>query len=401
MKRPAGLRSIALALALGLAMAPGHIALAGPFSAIKIVNDRAITQFEYDQRVLFMRILRQPGDIEKLAMDSLIDDRLRMSAADQYSVTVPPEQITAGMDEFASRADLDAEKFLAIVGPMGLEPQSFRDFVEAGLAWREIVRAKYAAKVTISEAQIDRALANFTPLAELNVRVAEIVIPATGATRGDAIKRADRIRAQMAVGTPFSELAQQNSQGPTAARGGVMDWQGLTDFDKDAIETVRTLQPGQTSKPIVLDDSVVIYQMLEIRQAMTEPKTLVVDYAELLLPDDGKSVANVRANTDTCDDLYTMAKGLPADRLTRKTLPVSQLPAATAGALAGLDAGEASAALTRGGYRVFLMLCRRGAALSEEPSREEVRLQLTNQQLGSFAEIYLQELRSEAIIREP
>ena len=47
------------------------------------------------------------------------------------------------------------------------------------------------------------------------------------------------------------------------------------------------------------------------------------------------------------------------------------------------------------------MLCRRGAALAEQPTRDEVRLQLTNQQLGTMAEIYLEELRSEAIIVTP
>lgn len=401
MKRPARLRVISLALVLGFGMASGHTALAGPFSAVKRVNDRAITQFEYDQRLLFMRILRQPGDVDKLAMDSLIDDKLRMGAADRFGIKLSPDQVKAGMDEFAGRANLDTEKFLEIVAGMGLQPQTFRDFIEAGLVWREIVRGRFTPQVSITDAQIDRALANFKPLAELNLRVSEIVIPATGAGRGEAIKQAQRLRREMDVGTPFSELAQKNSTGPTAGRGGVMDWQGLTDFDPDAIEAVRTLQPNQISKPIILDDKVVIYQMLEVKQVATAPKTLVVDYAELLLPDDSKSVANVRANVDNCDDLYAMAKGLPADRLTRKTLPVAQLPAAVAGILAGLDAGESSTATTRSGYRVFLMLCRRGAALTEEPSREEVRVQLTNQQLGSYSEIYLQELRSEAIISAP
>jgi hypothetical protein len=35
------------------------------------------------------------------------------------------------------------------------------------------------------------------------------------------------------------------------------------------------------------------------------------------------------------------------------------------------------------------------------PSRDEVKLQLTNQQLGTQSEIFLEELRSEAIIRTP
>ena len=34
-------------------------------------------------------------------MDTLVDDRLRMSAAKQFGVKMSPEQLKAGMEEFA------------------------------------------------------------------------------------------------------------------------------------------------------------------------------------------------------------------------------------------------------------------------------------------------------------
>ena len=141
--------------------------------------------------------------------------------------------------------------------------------------------------------------------------------------------------------------------------------------------------------------------MQEQRQQMAaEPSEVVVDYAEYLVADTSEAAA-VRAKVDTCNDLYGVAKGTASDRLSRKTVPQAQLPKDVAGALATLDAGESSVALTRGNWRVFLMLCRRGAPETEQPSRDEVRMQLTNQQLGARAEIYLEELRSEAIIKTP
>jgi peptidyl-prolyl cis-trans isomerase SurA len=46
------------------------------------------------------------------------------------------------------------------------------------------------------------------------------------------------------------------------------------------------------------------------------------------------------------------------------------------------------------------MLCSRGPAPDLEPEREVVREQLLNQRLSALADIYLEELRSEAIITE-
>lgn len=399
MARPASIRMV---MALCALMCLGTAATAGPFSPIKVINDRVITQFEFDQRLLFMQILRQPGDLEKLAMDSLVDDRLRMSAADQFDIKLSAEQIKAGMEEFAARANLTAEKFLEAIAQVGIEPQTFRDFVESGLVWREIIRGKYSPTISISELAIDRALANFTPMVAIQVRLAEIVVPALGAERGNALVLARRLKQEVRAGADFAALARANSSGPSAGSGGGLDWQRLSEMKPDAAVAVRALPPGGVSEPVVLDDRVILYQMQEQKQDLTTaPSAIVVDYAEYLLPDDAVAIARVRGTVDSCNDLYGLAKAQPADMLTRQTLPQSQLPRDVAAALSTLDAGESSTALSRGGWRVFLMLCRRGAPEAEQPTRDEVKLQLTNQKLGTLAEIYLEELRSEAIIREP
>ena len=105
--------------------------------------------------------------------------------------------------------------------------------------------------------------------------------------------------------------------------------------------------------------------------------------------------ARIRAEVDTCDDLYGLAKGLPEDHLLREVLPVEEVPTEIALELAKLDEGESSTALGEG---VFLMLCGRTSALSEDVSREQIRSQLSNQRLASYADSYLAELRAEAHI---
>jgi peptidyl-prolyl cis-trans isomerase SurA len=256
--------------------------------------------------------------------------------------------------------------------------------------------------VVINETAIDRALAGQATLVAIQVRLSEIVIPAVGATRNAALAQALKLTQELRAGADFAAAVRAHSKGPSAGRGGALEWLRLSQLPPDAAKAVRGLQAGQISKPVILDDKVVIYRLDEQKQDQTAPAGPVeVDYAEFLVPNDGKSVAEVRRNVDTCNDLYGLAKGLPADRLRRQTVPQTQLPRDVAGALMPLDAGESSTAITRGGWRVFLMLCHRGAPMTQLPSRDEVRLQLTNQRLAAQAEIYIEELRSEAIIRKP
>ncbi len=410
MTRPAISRLNALARCGGIALMlalPAGMALAqsGAFAPVKIVNERVITQYELTQRILFMQLLRQQGDIPAESIKGLIDDRLRTYGAEVNGVLITEAMVRAGMEEFASRANLTADEFIKAVGQGGVDAETFRDFVTAGLVWREVVRAKFGPTISISEVAIDRALSNFVPTSAIAVSLSEIVLPATGADRSNALALARKLKSELKAGGDFAALARSNSAGPTAGSGGQLAWQRLSQLPPEAAVAVRSLAAGQVSDAVVLDDKVVIYLMREQRQdKITGKSATVVDYAEFLIPNDGNATAEaakIRAKVDTCDDLYALAKGLPVERLTRKTLPQTQLPGDVSGALTLLDAGESSATVTRGGWRVFLMLCSRGAAPEDMPSRDEVRLQLSNQRLAAQAEIYLEELRSEAIIVDP
>lgn len=391
------------AMAATLIWAQMAWAEAGDFAPVKIVNAQAISGYELRQRVAFLTLLKQPGDIMNEAMNGLIEDRLRNSAAKAAGVVPSPDDILAGMTEFASRANLTAEEFIKAIGQADIAPETFRDFVKSGVAWRQLVRQKYDGKVKISEAAIDRALAQFSIPVAQQVTLAEIVMPAS--TRSAEIAAARELAIDISRGREFSEAARAVSVGPTARSGGVLAAQNLSALPDEAAKAVRALKEGEISDPVILDDKVVLYKMIS---AMQQPTTItaptLLDYAIFALPDSADGLARaaqLRAKVDNCDDLYTAAKGQPEGTLTRTTVAINAVPADISAALQMLDAGEVSTSLTQGGARSFLMLCSRTAPKGSQPSRDEVQLILTNQRLASLAGVYLEELRANALIVDP
>ena len=130
------------------------------FSPVLYVNDRVITQFEVDQRRRLLVLFRTQGDVAQQAVDQLIDDRLRLFAADQAGIEVTDEQMVEGMAEFAGRANLSTEQFLTLVGQQGVQPETFQDFIRAGLAWRGVVRGRFGPSAQVTDAEVDRAISN-------------------------------------------------------------------------------------------------------------------------------------------------------------------------------------------------------------------------------------------------
>ena len=377
------------------------------FSPVVIVNDQAITRYELNQRVLFLQLLRQPGNLPEVALDGLVDERLQRKAATSVGIAVTPEMITEGMTTFAAQANLSAEAFIAAIGQGGVEPQTFRDFIEAGQGWRELIRAKYGPGIQISDAEVDRAItAGLAPGGPVRVLLNEIVLPTDGSVEGgDAMALARRLQAEIVTETGFGNAAKRYSASQTAPTLGRLDWQPIDALPAAVAAKLRMMKVATVSEPFSVPGAVVLYFLRDIGQSEGEPSsTRSLDYAQFLIPEDSTTaaeVARLRAAVDTCDSLYAQARGLPADRLTRQTLPEAQVPSDIARVLAGMDGNEVDGSITRGGFRVVLMLCSRAPTTEVPPSRDEVRTRLINARLAGQAQLFLSELRAEAIIRQP
>lgn len=438
---PAALTAVAAAAAPAAAQSGG-------FAPAIIVNDSAVSAYELEQRVQFLRILGGQGDIETEARNGLIEDRLRLEAAKAAGITVTDAQIRAGMEEFASRANLSAEQFLQAIGEAGIAEESFRDFVRAGLAWRETVRAKFGPKVSISQADIDRATSVPARRGEgPRILISEIFIPVTAGTRTDRQLLADDLVGKIRSEGDFAQAARAYSAAPSRIQGGQIGWIPLTNLPPQARQIVSQMQPGQVSPPLQLGDAIAIIRMRGANQGGDiQPGDITIDYAQLLIPG-GRSAealaeaARIRAEVDSCDDLYRVARGLPADQLTRETRMQGQLPADIGREIATLDDNEVSTNVVRGNALVFLMLCDRSATRSADaaglaeaakaqaagtgstvaiaesgeapppidpdmtfangPTASQMRDELINQRLGQVAEAYLQDLKANAVIRTP
>lgn len=377
-----------------------------PFDVVVKVNERVITRYEVEQRKLFMKVLGTAGNLEKEAVNRLIDERLYFDAADIIGITLSEESIETGMEEFAKRANLDTETFLIALAEEGIEPQAFRDFVEAGTVWREVVGARFGSRAQISDAEIDRALSLSSRRGGVRVLLSEIILPADTPENKE---RANALAAEISkiqTQETFSEAARSVSAAQTAPNGGRLDWLSLSTLPPTFRPILLTLAPGEISEPIEIPNALLFFQMRGKHETQAEPaRDLAVEYAKLLLPG-GRSqenlqrARNLKNTADTCQDLYGLYPNSTPQQLDIVTQALSNVPDDITLELAKLDEGEFSTNLTRnnGELLMVLMLCGRTAELVEDDSRADLRANLTNQRIESYAESYLAELRATAAI---
>jgi peptidyl-prolyl cis-trans isomerase SurA len=401
---------LALGTATGPAMAETRAQGSSPYAPAILVNGLGITAYEIDQRSRFMQLLGAKGDVRKQAEDALIDDRLQMWKANSLGIAVSKNDLTQGMSEFASRANLSTDDFIKALAQAGVEAQTYRDFVAAGVVWRSVVKATYGGgRVRISDADVDRALALETPQpAQQQVLLSEIVIRARQGREAEAMAKA-RKAAAARTEADFAAIAREVSSSPTASKGGRLDWMPVEALPPEVRQKVMNMKPGQNSGPVETPNSVSVFFMRGLDEGgKVAPQAQAVGYATLLLgasgaPETAALTRKAEAEAKRCDDLYSVARGLPPERVQQVDgARAGSVPADIAQTLPRLDVGE-TRVLKRGGNDLLVMLCDRGRAMNATlgetaPSKEGTRNQLANARVGTLAGQLLAKLRADAVI---
>ena len=375
----------------------------GQFSPAITVNDTAITPYEIQQRALLLKLFGTTGDLDKAARESLIEDSLKDEALTRANLILDTENLQRALDDFATRTNMPYDAFVGVLSQNGIAEETLRAYVRINAAWREYVRSRYLGRVSITEAQIDRALGQTNSGAAIEVLISEIIIAAPAGFEAQAAARAEAI-SRIRSTSEFEAQAQLVSAVPSRENGGRLDWLPITNFPPQMRGLILSLTPGEVTEPIQIDGGIVLFQMRSVREiAQSRPAASLIDYMEYRIAGGASAISKaeeVEELADTCNDLYGIARGASEEDLIRHTGTPAQIPADVALELAKLDPGEASYALTRddGQTRLFLMLCSRSVQVDAEADREAVRNQLIGQQLNGYAAALIAELRAAATI---
>ncbi|TWI36960.1 periplasmic chaperone for outer membrane proteins SurA [Paracoccus sulfuroxidans] len=406
-----------------------------PFQPLIYVNDSVVTRFELDQRVRFLQLLRAPEADAAAAEKALIDDRLRTFAAKQLGITASDEQIQAGLVEFANRGGMDVEQFTQALAQAGVEAQTFRDFVAAGVVWRAVVRQRVVPQVNVTDEEVEQAFTRVVQTPRVTtVALSELVIPAPEGREAAAMALAEQLSSSVRSESAFASAAREYSATPTAENGGRLPWTPLANLPPALRPLILSMQPGQISQPITVQSAVILFFLRDTRGTLRPGATdQVLEFLRVRLgsPELANRVASL---SDTCDDVYTHLRAAPEAQIQRETLPQSAIPSDVGLRLAVMDDNEISL-VNSGGAVDLVMLCKRSPALlaqmeaakaakaleaqsgpaaaqtgGEEgaapdpdalPDLSAMRDEVFNTRISQAADAYLAELRANAIIRKP
>jgi peptidyl-prolyl cis-trans isomerase SurA len=125
-----------------------------------IVNGDPITVYDIDQRAKLMQLTGQKGATRQQAIDDLISDKLKLSAAKGYRLEITKSDVDNSFANIARNVRATPESFSKSLEGAGINPETLKARLKADLAWSQIIRGKYQSSLQVGEKEILTTLEN-------------------------------------------------------------------------------------------------------------------------------------------------------------------------------------------------------------------------------------------------
>jgi len=361
------------------------------------VNEMIITQYEIDQRSLFFELLKFPGNHKKEAEKSLIDDRLKLIAAEKFNIEPNSTALNFEMEMFAKRANLTVEQFAKRLKKAGVDRVTWENYMQIPILWFETVNRKFASEISSSALNDDTA--NYTSTrSEIQVLLTEIIIPVQLGFEEEANQRIAFLRKIKSLES-FSEAASTYSVAPTRDVGGKIKWQNISSLPAVVRPLISGLSIGEVSEPLPISGGLAIFQLRDMRESNKKSKSSFVDYIEFKFKKNPKINKLIMSNVMMCDDLYSFLKSTQEAELNRKNEKENSLSKELRNTLSELDQNEFVFKDQDGITSKLLMVCgRKEKENLSKSDMNEISRSLANKRLLSLANSFLENLRQEARI---
>jgi peptidyl-prolyl cis-trans isomerase SurA len=338
---------------------------------------------------------------------------LQEQEAERLGIKVEDAEIQAAVSRIETQNNMRPGQLIQMLTQRNIDANTLVDQIRATLAWRKAVSQRLRTQVTIGEDDIDAYLQNLQEKGGTEYLLGEIFIAAnTPAELPRARATAERLVQDMRRGTPFTEMARQFSQAPTAGAGGDTGWVTAGQLESQVAEAVTKLQPGQVSPPVGVSDG---YYLIALRDSRTfgpdgEQET-VYDLRRVFLAyppganqqqqrDTLIRLARARPGLNNCAavERYATQAGDPQNGNMGK-LSVAQMPEGLRPLILGLEPGKISQLYRLQDGGLVMMLCGKETRSLGLPTRDAVRENLLQREADIIARRYMRELRQDAIIQ--
>lgn len=242
---------------------------------VAVVNKDVIVESELEREIqrIFSDLQRRGtavpprSEFERQVLDHLILRRLQVQLADQAGINISDDELNFTLQNIAQRNQMTLSQMRQAIVADGGSFEDFRNDIRDEMRITQLRQKEVIDRIAVSEAEVERFLAEGGAAAAGRYHLAHILIPLpldpTPEQQQRIAARAQEVHEQLQAGADFAATAVAVSKGQQALQGGDLGWRNADELPAPFLDAVRDLAPGQISEVIPSANGFHILKVLE------------------------------------------------------------------------------------------------------------------------------------------
>lgn len=254
---------------------------------VAIVNSEIILESDFQN---LKNKLQGSGMVDESLLDSdqdtlakdrsaqlsyLINERLLDSEVKRLNLAVTMERVQLEIKEMAKRNNITPDEVLSAVKAQGMNVSDYQDFLKNRIERQSLLEQEIISKIRVTEEDAFSEYLKKHPTAKSaasEFKIAQILFRIKKGTTPEAVlARAQDIYNRLKRGEKFETLAEQNSEDPDFAPGGLFGTFKSGEFSKDIEDAIKKIQVGEVTSVIQTRQGFHIFKLLDIK-TIKDPK---------------------------------------------------------------------------------------------------------------------------------
>ncbi len=282
---------------------------------IAIVETQTITNSELNKKKKSIsKALSQQGEvmpsdkkITKLSLDQLITEKLVTEYALMQGININDERLNNVINNIASSNNISNEELIKEIERDGSNFSDFRKDIRIQLIFEQVKKRIISKNLKISEFEIDNFIElqkertptkyNYSHIFIENIKDGSDDVDVE-VTKNKLIKVINQLKEKN-----FEEVAIDYSDGPMASKGGLIGSKVIDDIPDIFIESIKSMNIGETSEPIksiggyhlIKLNKIEEFEMEKIVVRQSKTKQILLKKNQIISEDEiEKKLSNIR-----------------------------------------------------------------------------------------------------------
>lgn len=393
---------------------------------IAVVDQAVLTEQELQDRIKSLSTqiekkggtLPAPDVLQKQILERLIVDSLQLQMAAQIGVKVDDGQLDKTIARIAEQNKLTLDEFKKVLAEDGMPFSKFREDIRNEITISRLREREVDNKVVVSEGEVDNYLTTQSSRTgeQDDYDISHILVRMPQDSSPEDIEKArvktEQILKALSDGMSFAEASASYSDAPDALEGGNLGWRNASQIPPGFLESLKSMQPGEVSKPFRSQNGVHILKLNDRRASnsslivdQTHVRHILLKKSEVVSETEAKQkMENIKERLDNGTKFEEMARQYSEDGSASSggdlgwVNPGDTLPAFEQ-AMNALGIGEISApVLTPFGWHIVQVLERRQQDMSKEAARFKARQEIRARKAEEAYNDWIREMRDKAYV---